>query len=289
MHPVVIIGNGPAGISASLYTARAGLPTIVIGKDNGVLMKAERIENYYGFENPISGSELTARGIAQAKRLGVEIFPDEVVGLSYGEAFSVKTNRRELDAECVIISTGSSRTAPNIEGLQAFEGRGVSYCAVCDAYFYRNMDVAVLGCCEYAVSEAEELLPVARSVTLVTHTAAPISAVPPSIRVIAKEISAFTGGETLAGVRFADGDSISVGGVFVAVGVAGSADLAKKLGAQVSGSRILVDERMATSVPGLFAAGDCTGGMRQIAEAVYQGARAGTEAVKYLRKKTASL
>lgn len=285
MSDVLIIGNGPAGVSAALYTTRAGLKTTIIGKDNGALIKAEKIENYYGFENPISGSDLITEGIAQAKRIGAELIPDEVVGLGYEDKLLVKTNNGEYKADAVIIATGSSRSTPKISGLSEYEGKGVSYCAVCDAFFHRGNDVAVLGYGEYALSEAMELLPIANSVTMITDGAQPISNIPKEISVITKKIDALIGeDDLLTSVRFKDGSKLPVSGVFVAIGVAGSSDLAKKIGAQTEGTKIIVDENMATNIPGLYAAGDCTGGMMQIAKAVYDGAKAGTEVIKYLRK-----
>jgi len=129
-----------------------------------------------------------------------------------------------------------------------------------------------------------ELLPIVKSVTLITNGAAPIPAIPDDIRVITQEIVAFEGIDYLEGVRFYDGTVLSAAGVFVAIGVAGSSDLARKLGAETEGLKIIVDENMATNIPGLYAAGDCTGGMMQIAKAVYEGAKAGAEVVKYIRK-----
>lgn len=283
MNDLVIIGKGPAGISAALYTARAGLKTTIIGKDNGALAKAEKIENYYGFENPITGNQLIADGIAQAKRIGSEVISDEVVGIGYDGNFVVKSNNGQYKAKSIIIATGSNRSAPKINGLSEFEGKGVSYCAMCDAFFYKDKDVAVLGCCEYALHEAMELLPVAKSVTLVTNGVEPIDKFPSNIIINKKEIASLEGDQTLNTIRFSDGSSISTAGLFIAVGVAGSSDLAKKLGAETKGTKIIVDENMATNIPGLYAAGDCTGGMLQIAKAVYEGAKAGVEVIKYIR------
>lgn len=284
MSNILIIGNGPAGISAAIYCARSGIKTTVIGKDSGALGKADKVENYYGFENPISGPELVQTGIAQAKRLGAEIIEDEVVGLGYNGKLTAKSLNSEYSADCIIIATGSSRTAPKIKGLEEFEGKGVSYCAVCDAFFYKGKDVAVLGCCEYALSEATELMPIANSVKIVTNGVDPIDTIPDSIPVITTPIAQFNGSDgVLSGISFEDGSSIDVSGIFIAVGTAGSTDLARKLGAETSRNKIIVDEKMSTNIPGLFAAGDCTGGMWQIAKAVCEGAKAGTEAVKYIR------
>ena len=284
MSEIIIIGNGPAGISAALYTARAGIKTTIIGRDNGALTKAEKVENYYGFKNPIVGNELIEAGIAQAKRIGAEIISDEVVGIGYEDKLTVKTKNGIYKADGVILATGSPRSTPKINGVTEYEGKGISYCAVCDAFFYKGKDVAVFGCCDYALAEAMELLPVAKSVTIVTGGKEPIDNIPKEITVITKEIAEFYGESgTLSGVRFADETTLPVSGIFVAVGVAGSSDLAKKLGAETNGTKIVVNENMETNIPGLFAAGDCTGGMLQIAKAVYEGAKSGTEAIKFIR------
>lgn len=284
MKNVIIIGTGPAGVSAALYVARAGINTTVIGEGIGALAKAKKIENYYGFAEPVSGQELSESGISQAKRIGAEIINAEVVGINYDGTFAVKTTQKEYHADAVIIATGSSRQMPNIKGFSEFEGHGISYCAVCDAFFYKGKDVAVLGCCEYALAEALELLQVVRSVTILTDGVESIPKIPPEIKVITKKIKELSGKTELNKVIFEDGKKLNISGLFVAIGVAGSAELAKKLGANVSKNIIAVDNKMATNIPGLFAAGDCTGGMLQIAKAVYQGAVAGTEAVKFLKK-----
>ena len=280
---IIIIGYGPAGISAALYAHRGGVKTTVIGKDGGALPKAEAIDNYYGFPESITGKEMVERGIAQAKRLGIDIVEDEVVNLGFGEKFLVQTKEKAYAADAVILTTGASRKSPNIQGLADYEGRGVSYCATCDAFFYKGKDVAVLGCCDYALHEAMELLPVAKSVTLITNGEKPIEHVPPEIHVITDRIAGLSGEGTLDTVTFENGNTLRVAGVFIAIGVAGSGDLAKKLGAETNKNRIVADEQMATSIPGLYAAGDCTGGMLQISKAVYEGAKAGVEAVKYVR------
>lgn len=284
MREVVIVGNGPAGISAALYTRRAGIQTTIIGKDGGALAKADRIDNYYGFPEGISGQELIENGIAQAKRLGVAIVEDEVVGIGFDGRYQVNTPSGTYPADALILATGAGRTAPNIEGLKKFEGKGVSYCAVCDGFFYRGKDVAVLGCCEYALAEAKELLPIANSVKIITNGTTPSEAIPEDIEVITQEIKEIQGDASIQGVAFADGSAIDAAGIFIAVGVAGSSDLARKLGAEINGNKIVVNEKMETALPGLYAAGDCTGGLLQIAKVVHDGAIAGTEAVKYLRK-----
>ncbi len=274
---------GLRGISASIYAARAGLKVTVIGKDNSALIRAGKIENYYGFATPITGKALFDAGVEQAKSLGVEIIKDEVVSIGYKENLVVQTLDKEYGCKSLIIATGSSRKAPSIRGIGAFEGRGISYCAVCDAFFYRGKDVAVVGCCDYALHEAKELAQIARSVKILTNGAKPIDAIASQFTVIEEEIEEFEGDEVLELVRFADGGTIPIDGVFIAIGVAGSSDLSRKIGVRTDGTKILTNENMATNIPGIFAAGDCTGGMLQIAKAVYEGAKAGQEAVKYVR------
>ena len=283
MKEVIIIGGGPAGISASLYTARAGIKTKIIVKDGGALVKADKIENYYGFENPISGEELISAGMNQSKRLGTDIIKDEVISIGYENNFIVKTINGEYNADSVILATGANRKVPKIAGIDTYEGKGVSYCAVCDGFFYRGKDVAVFGNGEYALSEAMELLPIVKSVTIITDGMDLTTKIPDNINIITKETEKFTGADYLEKILFKDGTSLSVSGVFIALGTAGSVDFAKKLGAETNGKNIIADENMATNIPGLYAAGDCTGGMFQIAKAVYEGAKAGIESVKYLK------
>nr|WP_319489777.1 NAD(P)/FAD-dependent oxidoreductase [uncultured Caproiciproducens sp.] len=285
MADVIILGNGPAGISAAAYTARAGLNTIVIGRDSGALSKAGEIENYYGFPTPISGEQLVQNGINQAERLGVSIISDEVLGISYDGEFTVESKSETYRVPCVILATGASRKTPKIEGLSEFEGKGVSYCAVCDAFFYRGKSVAVLGDGDYALHEANELLPLVGSVTLLTNGHEPSAQFPEQISVNKKEIASLRGDLVLESIAFRDGSTQPLSGLFVAIGVASSADFAKTMGAETEGNRIVVDENKQTNIPGLYAAGDCTGGMFQISKAVYDGAKAATSAIQYVRKR----
>ena len=284
MSNIVIVGSGPAGVSAALYAVRAGVQTTVLTKGAGALARAEKIENYYGFARPVSGAELERRSMENARRLGVQFVTAEAVGLTYTDRLTVETVGKDYPADAVILATGASRAVPRIPGLAGLEGHGVSYCAACDAFFYRGKDVAVLGSGEYALHEVQALLPVVRSVTLLTNGAPLTADFPSEVTVCPQAVEAVLGETVVTGVQLSGGAQLPVSGVFVALGVAGSTALARKIGAEVDGNRIVVDARMQTTVPGLYAAGDCTGGLLQVAKAVYEGAQAGTEAAKALRK-----
>lgn len=283
IYDSIIIGNGPAGISASLYIKRAGLTCLVIGKDDGSLGKTNKIDNYYGFENPISGPELIQNGIKQATRLGVEYAKEEVVSISYQENFEVKTRDYIYIGKTVLLATGTSRNTPNIKGIKEFEGKGVSYCAICDAFFYRGKKVAVLGNGDYALNEAKELLPVVSSVTMLTNGKELVQNRDISVPEINTTIREVRGEGKVQEVEFSDDSTMKVDGIFVAEGTASSSDLARKLGAITNGKNIVVDENSKTNIPGLYAAGDCTGGLLQVSKAVYEGAKAGLSIINQLR------
>lgn len=285
MPSILIVGGGPAGLSAAIYAARANVQTTVLYKDGGALEKTDKIENYFGFTDVISGPDLLARGRAQAKRLGAQLVQTEVTGIEYAEkGFSVKTTAGAYAADAIILATGAPRATPPIAGVREFEGRGVSYCAICDAFFYRGKAVAVLGEGEYALEEARTLLPVAASVTLLTNGASAPANLPDGLLIDTRKVAAVEGDDKVACVLFADGEPIAVDGVFIAYGTAGSGDFARKLGAQVEGNKIQVSADLSTAVPGLFAAGDCTGGLLQVSKAVSDGAQAAMNAIKFVRQ-----
>jgi len=283
MPNVIVVGSGPAGVSAALYTQRANMTTTVISNNSGALLKADKIENYYGFSNVISGMELYKNGIEGAKKLGVNFVDGEVVSLSFDGKFTVKTADNSYVADSVILATGTSRLAPAIKGLKDFEGRGVSYCAICDGFFFRNRAVGVLGSGEYALNEVNELKNVTENIMVFTNGEKPTVEFPENVKVFTEKITCLKGEMLLNAVEFESGEEVSLNGLFVAYKTAGSTALAKKVGAMTDGNKIVVNENMETNVKGLYAAGDCTGGLLQIAKAVYEGAKAGTQVVKYLK------
>lgn len=296
---MIIVGAGPAGISAALYAVRANMEPLVINNGIGALEKAEKIENYYGLEHPLSGQELYDNGIAQAQTLGVRILDAQVLGIGGFDTFIVKTTVGDFETQSLILATGSKRAAPKIPGVKEFEGKGVSYCAICDAFFYRGKEVAVLGNGDFAMHEAKELSNTASTVTIYTNGEDPQFTPEEKIRVNTMKIQSLEGDETVSGIRLAPdaqaqeidsdagqqtNDLCHADGVFIAMGTAGSTEIARQMGAELTQKgNIKVNEKMETTIPGLYAAGDCTGGLLQVAKAVYEGAQAGINAGKYVR------
>jgi len=289
MYDSIIIGSGPAGITASLYMIRAGLKILVISKNETALNKAEHIENYYGFENGISGKELNGIGIKQAQNLGVEILEKEVTSIKYAEnGYEVIVANQGMDekylAKTIVLATGTNRNRPRIKGLKEFEGRGISYCAICDGAFFRNKNVGVLGNGDYAVAEIEELLPLTKSVTMFTNGLEPIEYRSENVKINTKKIREFRGGNLIEEIEFEDDSVEQINGMFIAQGVATSTDFAKKIGAMVENNYIVVNNKMETTVPNIYACGDCTGGLLQISKAVYEGTVAGLEVIRKLKR-----
>ena len=274
----IIIGGGPAGVSAALYLARAGQKVCIIENGPGALAKAHKIDNYYGIA--ASGAKLYAAGLEQARSLGVEILQE------YTDCFtlSLKNTDEQLQTEALVLATGSKNITLNLPGLIELEGKGISYCAVCDGFFFRKKRVAVLGNGAYALHEAAYLKQLAGSVTILTNGQSGEAAKAAGFEVNTSVLQAVEGSGKLSSIRFTDGSTLAVDGLFIALGTADSTDMARKLGAELNGRFIRIDGDGATNIPGLFAAGDCTGGLMQVAKAVHEGARAGLTALKFLRQ-----
>lgn len=286
MYDIIIIGAGPAGISASLYTLRANLNTLIIGKDGGALQQTDKIENYFGTGGVISGKELLEKGITQAEALGAVFAKEEVVSIEWMENFTVTTQSNRYEAKAVIIATGNKRSTAKIKGIDTLEGKGVSYCAVCDAFFYRGKNVGILGSGEYALHEAMALKGVVNSITVFTDGKEITADFPEDISIVTSPVEEIQGEEKVSGVKTKDGNIYPLDGVFVALGTAGAGELARKLGLPIENNRISVNKDKSTMIPGIFAAGDCIGGVLQIATAVGEGAEAALSAIKYLKTST---
>ena len=285
----IIIGQGPAGIQAALYLKRGNINPLIIAKDIGASEKAHKIDNFYALPG-ISGVDLIQTGIKQAKDLGIEFLDDEVTSIAYlGESFIVETSSQKFEAKTVLMATGAHRNIPRIRRIRNFEGKGISYCAVCDAYFFRDKKLAVLGAGKYAESEVKILREITDKLTVFTNGEEITGDFPQDIVINTERIKSVYGSDRLEGLEFRDGSTEEIEGLFVAIGMASSVDLAQKIGVQVDAGRVIVDGNMSSSIPGLYAAGDCTPGVQQIAKAVGDGCVAGMSMVDYLRNKKRGL
>lgn len=220
VYDSIIIGKGPSGISAGIYLKRSNWNVLIIGKDGGALEKTSKIDNYYGFSNTISGHDLLEQGLRQAQRLGITLETDEVIGIEKEKNFIVETRNRTYEAKIVILATGTNRNTPKITGIKEFEGKGVSYCAICDAFFYRNKNVAVIGAGDYAIKEAKTLANVAKSVTILTNGDDLVENRGEDLDEFIIEdrgIKEISGNEKVENIILKDGENIETEGVFVAI------------------------------------------------------------------------
>ena len=287
MYDVIIIGKGPAGIQAGLYTARAKLKTLILGKDS-VLLKSKKVDNYCCTESQ-SGDELLNKGVQQVKSFGAEVKEELVVGITKNNYFEVTTERDLYQSKAIIIASGQPAKRIPIDNIQRFEGMGVHYCSTCDGFFYDSAKVGILGYTDYAIQELREMQEYTKDLILLTNgkeldlsdrsrAFLEKSGVP----IITKKISSFEGVQALEHIKFEDGSMEDIQGVFFAYGTASSLDFARKLGIMINSNVISTDKDQRTNIPGLFAAGDCTGGFKQISTAVGQGALAGKSAIEYI-------
>ncbi len=288
MFDVIIIGRGPAGLSAAIYTVRGGLKTLVIGQDNSALRKAERIENYFGFSEPVSGQYLLEEGEKQAARLGVKFDYNEVVALEKSEFFEVYTTDQNYSCKAVLLASGQQVVRLKIDRLAEFEGNGISYCTTCDGFFYKGLKVGVLGYKDFVMHEAMELEPLTKDITIYTNgreleLTNKYEKIAERFRINNKAIKSIDGKDFVEGIIFEDGTKEELAGLFVAFDSASSTDFARKLGVITNKNAVVVDEKQRTNLEGLFAAGDCTGGFKQVSTAVGQGAVAGKQIIEYVR------
>ncbi len=289
MYDIIIIGKGPAGISAAIYGARANKSVLVIAKDFGWLAGADKIENYYGFENPMSGMELLTAGINQAKRFGVVFEDSEVTGIEKNEEFTVTTSVSTNTSKVLIVSTGMPRKKASVQNLSKYEGSGVSYCTTCDGFFYRGKTVGIIGNSDYTYKEATELLPFTKNITMYTNGRDYEGKVvlaedfDSNIAIDKRKIDHITGETKIEMLVFDDKTQSPIDGLFIAEGTASALDFAYKMGIENDGKAITANKKQETNILGLYAAGDCTGGILQVSVAVGEGATAGISAIAYLK------
>lgn len=284
MKKVIIIGYGPAGITAAIYLKRNNINPLVIGKDFGALEGYDGlVENFYGVGDPLSGVELIKRGIKQAKDLGIEVVTDSVIALkTIEDHFEVVTEKGKFESKSVLLATGKTRQTLNRPGFVKYRGKGISMCAVCDGYFYRKKKIGIIGCGAYMLHELEYLNRMSSDVTIFTDGHELDAEV--KNKVVKDKIKKFVGIDKITHIETSDG-LYEVDGVFVALGVPSSVEFASQLGVIVEKGNLVVDDHYQTNIPGLFAAGDIIGGKLQIAKAVYDGMNAADAIYDYVVKK----
>ena len=300
MEDLVIIGAGPAGLTAGLYAARSRLKTILFERLTlgGQILTTEFVENYPGFPEGISGFELADRMKRQAEKFGLEIRTQEVAKLDFASKKNiVVTEKQDLKSKAIILACGATPQKLGIEGEVLLTGKGVSYCATCDGPFYRDQEVAVIGGGDMAVEEALFLTRFASKVHLI-HRRDKLRAtkllqervlaskqmeivwdtIP--VRIVGKnEVE----GIELKNIKTNEVSLLPVSGVFVFIGYNPNNALVKGLIKLDEQGFVLTENNMGTSVPGVFAAGDIRSKLlRQVSTAVGEGAMAAFAAEKYL-------
>ncbi len=264
MAKCVIIGAGPAGMSAALYLKRAGIDVLIIEKDipGGEMLKTNKIENYLGFTE-IDGGELALKMSAQLKNLGISIVKDKVLKVYKEDKFKIETEKDMMVADYVIVATGRVPRKLGLKDEDKLLNRGISYCAVCDGAFYRNLDVAVIGGGDSALTEALYLADLCHKVYIVARKDLRASDVLKS-RIKAKdniivlknvEVIGLDYDDSLSQVRLSDGEKLSVSGMFIAIGGVPILDFLDFDLETVNGY-IKTNERMESNVKGLYAVGD---------------------------------
>lgn len=291
-YDVIIIGGGPAGLTAAIYTARNRMHTLLIdiGLFGGQINNAERIENFPGFPDGIDGLELGRLMMKQAEKFGLEKLTGEVTSLEVTDGKKiVKTSEGDFEADFVVIAGGSQRQKLNVPGESELTGKGVSYCAMCDAAFFRDKPVAVVGGGNAAISEALHLARFASRVTLIHRrdrlTAQEIiqerAFAEPKIKVLwcttveAIEGEPFVRQLKLNDTKTGEKSTLEVSGIFVSIGSAPATSYVKGLLNLDKFGYIITDEKMETNVPGIYAAGDIrANSARQAITAAGDGATA---------------
>ncbi|MCL2787212.1 MAG: thioredoxin-disulfide reductase [Micrococcales bacterium] len=300
---IVIVGSGPAGYTAAIYAARAGLEPVVIASSveiGGPLTTTTEIENYPGFPDGIYGPELMERMRAQVERLGAVIVPDDAIRVATaGDIKEVETSDGTVHrARALILATGSAYRTLGLECEKQLVGRGVSYCATCDGAFYRGRPIVVVGGGDSAVGEATFLARFASSVVIIhrrdqlraAHRVAARAFEEPKISFAWNSVvTDILGAERVAGVELTDTltgarRELAADGVFVAIGHTPRSELVQgQLNLDPEGHILVEPGRSHTSVPGVFACGDVVDAIyRQAITAAGSGARAALDALGYL-------
>lgn len=299
-YDLVIVGAGPAGMCAGIYAARRGLTTLIIEKGacGGQLLLASGIGNYPGIEG-VSGFELAGKMEAHARNAGVEFVSADVLRVvdEVGKK-TVSTTAASYSAKAVVIASGAVHRSLNVPGEEKYLGKGVSYCANCDGPLFKGKTIAVVGGGNHACNDAAYLSEIAGKAYLI-HRRDSFRAEECVVEHVKNKgvefvydtvVEEFLGGEFLEGVKLKNVKSgetrtLPVAGAFISVGVVPLKALAEEMGVKTDEKGyIIIDERQMTNIPGVFAAGDVTGGVQQVATAVGEGCIAALSAYEYIKK-----
>ena len=300
---LIIIGGGPAGLTAGIYAKRADIDTVLIEKalPGGLITTTDLVENYPGFPEGISGTELGQKLEEQAKKYGLDIVFGKAIKLEVKNTIKeVYTEEHSYSSKAVIISTGSEPKKLGIPGEESFIGKGVSYCATCDGPFYKDKNVAVIGGGNGALEEALFLTKFAKLVTVI-HRRSELradkvlqekaAANPKIFLKLNTVVDEIKGDDKIRSLKLTDTlsnkkSSINVDGVFIYAGLVPNTDFIKDIIKLDDSGHIITDEKLATNIPGVFAAGDVRKRtLRQVVTAVADGAIAVNSIKEYLESK----
>lgn len=299
-YDLIIIGAGPAGLTAGIYGARAGLKTVIVERalPGGLAATTDYIENYPGFPDGIKGMELTENMKKQAQHFGTEIIGTEVTSLiKKGKITIVKTSTRSFETVAVIIATGTVPKKLDIPGEDELRGRGISYCATCDGPLFKGRQIAVIGCGNSGLQEGKFLLNFVKHITFIEflpHMTADkilqdrFSQEPKVNFFLNHELLSIDGKERVEAITIEDRTTrekktIEVDGVFIYAGLVPKSDFIKGIVKVDNKGFIITNDKLETSLPGVFAAGDiCAQAVRQVVTACAQGAAAAINAYHYI-------
>ncbi len=302
MYDTIIIGAGPAGLTAGIYAARREMKALIIGKETGgQLVWAADIENYPGFSQ-ISNTDLIQRMEKQVKGLGVEIKIGEIskIEKKADGTFIVYTNKEKFETKTVIVAIGLAPRRLAIPGEEKFSGKGVSYCANCDGPFFKGKSIAVIGGGNSAIDAAEIMSKIAKKVYLI-HRQEEFKAFAAAVKEVRardnveiitnSELKEISGDQSVKKIKILNNKTneeteMDIDGVFIEVGRIAATDLVKDFADRNEKMEILVNEKCATKTDGLFAAGDVTQvPFKQITTATGQGTIAALAAYQYIQEK----
>ena len=293
-YDVVILGTGPAGLQAAIHAARKKVSVLVLGREQKSGIYSTHIENYCCMTS-VTGETLLEQGRKQAENSGALLVNEDVIGISQEDGgFLVKAEGgKAYRAAAVILAMGISRNKLRVPGEKEFLGRGVSYCVECDANFYKDEIVAVVGSESAAVSGALTLLFYAKEVHLICEELKVVDALAEQVKESSivlhdgRRVTGIKGKNNVEAVVMDDDTEIKVGGIFIELGAKGAVELASGLGVMLDSETmqyISANKKQETNIPGVYAAGDICGPPWQVAKAVGEGCVAGLEAAGYAKR-----